>query len=195
MPVIRRSHTPNPFPELRGRLAELLAKELIGERVRDGPVIFEVSTGRNDEIDVIVIWEAWSSLPSDDRTTIIRDVIQKAYDKHRREIERAIHYIDPDRKPSEPIVPRVSLAVGATLDEAIAQGLLPYSVRATAQVPGADPYATRQLMIESGGIETASGVELRFPDAELAAEAHARLMQQMPEAGWTIVDESAAFDD
>jgi hypothetical protein len=191
MPVIRRSRTSDPVPELRIRLAELMAKELIGERVRDGPVIFEISTGRADEIDVIVIWEAWRSLASLDRTTVIRE----AYDKHRAGLEEAVHYLDLERKPTESLVPRISLAVGATLDEAIAQGLVPYAVRATVQVQEADPYAMRQLMVEAGGIETATGVELRFPDTQLAAEAHARLSREMPVAKWIVVDESSAFDD
>jgi hypothetical protein len=45
-------------------------------------------------------------------------------------------------------------------------------------------------MIEVGAIWTPFGVQLRFPDMEMATDVYHRLMKEMPEARWSIVESS-----
>ena len=63
-------------------------------------VIFKLPTDQPDQVDVIVVWEAWKSLPTEARSEVVRD----AYDRFARVLESSIHQIDPS-KPREPLVP------------------------------------------------------------------------------------------
>ena len=65
MPVIRPTGRGEPLATVRDHLADLLVKELMGERSRRGPVVFELPTERLDKVDVIVVWEAFRGLPPD----------------------------------------------------------------------------------------------------------------------------------
>ena len=53
-----------------------------------------------------------------------------------------------------------------------------------------DPEDLQLLMIEAGAIWTPFGVQHRFPNQEMAADAYARLMEEMPVARWSIVKSS-----
>jgi hypothetical protein len=48
----------------------------------------------------------------------------------------------------------------------------------------------RLLMIELGAIWTPSGAQLRFPTRDMAVDVYDRLIQEMPEARWSIVESS-----
>ncbi len=93
MPVIRPAGREQPLATVREHLADLLVKELMGERSRMGPVIFELPTDQPDQVDVIVVWEAWKSLPTEARSEVVRD----AYDRFARVLESSIHQIDPSK--------------------------------------------------------------------------------------------------
>ncbi len=192
MPVIRPSGRGEPVPDLRDRLVRMLVKELLGEGSRYSPVIFEMATGRGSEVDVIVIWDAWKIVPPADRT----DMIREAYTKYRALLEDTAGHLDPAGPPRDPAGPLASVvAIGATRDEALSQGLLPYLVEPHARPGEVDQVVLRQLMIEAGAIESATGVELRFPDARLAYDAHARLASRMPEANWAVAEEAGMIHD
>jgi len=191
MPVIRPMGQGKPKAKLREVLIERLVAELMGEPTRDGPIIFERRSARG-EIDPLVIWDAWKPVAPQDRTAIIR----AAYKKHFNELSNAVYLIDPKRTDQGLDIPRVAeIAIGATWEEALAEGLLPYSIRPTREPENADRYVLCQLMRESGGVETDDGIELRLPDTELATEALARLMQTLPEYGWEIVEEAGVSYD
>jgi len=190
MPVIRPTGRGEPLATLRGHLAELLAQELLGERSRRGPVIFEIPA-EPDKVDVLVIWEAWKSLPAVDRGAVIRD----AYSRYKTTIEGSIHVIDPSKKVSTTLVPAVMMATGATPDEAITEGLLPCAVSANARAGEVDFEDVQLLMIDAGAIPTKTGLQLRFPDGRIAADVHARLVEEMPEAHWAIVEQLGTVDD
>jgi hypothetical protein len=192
MPVIRATGRGEPLANLRTQLSEALVKELMGETTPKGPLIFEIPTARSDEIDVVVVWEAWRSLSPGERT----DIIRNAYKQYGLELSDAIQSLDSTNAPRGPIGPRVAkIAIGTTWDQALAEGLLPYSVQP--QVGSSDRIdlgSLRYLMIEAGAVERPEGLQLRFPDARLAADAQARLCEQMPAAHWAIVEEVGSVE-
>jgi len=185
MPVIRPAGREQPLATVREHLADLLVKELMGERSRMGPVIFELPTDQPDQVDVIVVWEAWKSLPTEARSEVVRD----AYERFARVLESSIHQIDPS-KPREPLVPTPASVTCATWENLTSFDLLPYKIQPTAGEDEVDPEDVRLLMIEAGAIWTPCGVQLRFPIKEMATGVCARLMKEMPEARWSIVESS-----
>ena len=190
MPVIRLSGRDKALDTLRNHLTELLFKELMGEATRKGPVVFEdpVAPG---EIDVIVVWEAWRGLLPDDRTAVIRE----AYSRYSRTLDEGVYYSDLSKQPDFSMVPKVMSAIGATWNETVDQGLLSFSISPNVGPEEVDPDEVETIMLDSGAIETASGIHLRFPNARLASMVHARLMQEMPEAHWSINQEVGTVDD
>ena len=74
MPVIRVGAdiaTPLP-PGLRESLLEKLKREIEGQSTAGGPIVFEIPEG-TETVDVLVVWEDWSKLRSEDRTNLILD--------------------------------------------------------------------------------------------------------------------------
>ena len=194
MPVIRPTNWAEPFASLREPLVDALAKELRGSPVLHGPVIFEMPSGAGpNRIDVIVAWDAWEGLKPEERASIIRS----AYERYSRELNGAIHYIDPAKAPAGPIGPRLtSTVIGATREGAISEGLLPYRVQPQIEEgEDIDELLLRHLIREAGGIETSGGLQLRLPTAELAADALAQVSEVMPEAHWAIIEDPSRFED
>lgn len=187
MPVIRPAGRKQPVATVREHLADLLVKELMGERSRMGPVIFELPTDRANQVDVIVLWEAWKSLPSEIRSDIVRD----AYRRFATVIESSIHRID-STKLQEPLAPAPASVTCATWEDLTTLDLLPYRIQPNAGEDEVDPEDVRLLMMEAGAIWTPLGPQLRFPNQEMAAEAYSRLIEEMPEARWSIVESSFA---
>lgn len=183
MPVIGPSGRGEPRAYLQGQLSDLLVRELMGELTHRGPVIFEIQIGVG-EIDVIVVWDAWRPIPHMDRSLIIRG----AYARYAKNLERAFQSIDSSQKTDQ-IVPAVRMITGATSEEVRAHDLLPYRVEPNIQAGEVDDEDLEILMREVGAIEMPDGrLELRLPTKQLAAEIHARLMDRMPEAHWSIVE-------
>ncbi len=185
MPVIRPAGRKQPIATVREHLTDLLVKELMGERSRMGPVIFELPTEQANRVDVIVVWEAWKSLPSESRIEVVRD----AYGRFATALESSIHQIDPN-KPRDVLVPSPASVICATWEDVATLNLLPYKIQPTAIGDAVDQEDMRLLMIENGAIWTPFGVQLRFPNEEMAADVHARLMEEMPEARWSVEESS-----
>ncbi len=172
MPVIRpdsRWHVESP----RQTLVDQLVAELAGGRSEPGAVVFEMPVEENQTLHVIVVWSKWEGIPDDDRSSIILE----AY---------AIY--DATNPGQEPRTPRITIAVGVTPEEAVAtDDLLPFVL-----VPGLERShplyeQARRDMIEAGGIELPTRIELRFPTLQMAREARQRLRKYPFKA---IVDHS-----
>ena len=189
MAIIRVSGSDKAIDTLREHLTGLLFKEIMGEATRRGPVIFEDPLAPG-EISVIVAWEAWRGLLPSDRSTVIRE----AYSRHSRTLENGVHDPDISKKPDSPVVPKVMAATGATWNEALDPVLLPYSIHPNVEPGEIDPDDLETVMLDAGALETPEGVHLRFPNHTLASLVHGRLMQQMPEARWSI-RQVATIDD
>jgi len=184
MPVIRPAGRKQPIATVRDHLTDLLVKELMGERSRMGPVIFELPTDQANRVDVIVVWEAWKSLPPEARSEVVRD----AYQRFARVLESSLQ-IDPN-EPRDLLVPTPASVTCATWDDLTNLDLLPYKIQPTAGEDAFDPEDARLLMTEVGAIWTPFGVQLRFPNKEMATDVYARLMTEMPEARWSIIESS-----
>lgn len=165
MPVIRGISKSAPLASERRRtLSDELVAELSGKSSPDGPIIFEIPLEQSDKIDVIVVWNAFDGIRAEDSTALILD----AYN---------------DRKD------RISLAMGVTYREAIAQHLLPYTVVPMMRRGQVDPAALNKAMLDEGGVALLNGrVELRFPTMAMAEEAQQRLAERLPGGYWSILE-------
>ncbi len=186
MTVVRGKTTTTELPsEDRAKLLGTLVRELSGQAASGGPVIFEIPLDSTNKVDVLVVWDAFRDLRSEDRTDLILD----AYDARRGEIAQAL---------------------GVTHEEAFDQNLLPYSVVPMARLrqaspvggvhgdfprvaPNAksgevDPEELRSAMIDQGGIALPDGrVVLRLPTMVMAEAAHRRLCEILPRGYWSLV--------
>jgi hypothetical protein len=165
MPVIRgTSKSASLTSERRKMLRDELVGELSGKASPDGPLIFEIPLEQSDKIDVIVVWNAFDGIRTEDSTGLILEAYR-------------------DRKDE------ISLAMGLTYDEAIAQHLLPYAVAPMMRRGKANPAALKKAMLEEGGFALPNGkVELRFPTMAMAEAAHKRLTEQLPGGYWSILE-------
>ena len=105
MPVIRGRLNETKLPEDRRKsLVDRLVAERRGKAGPAGPVIFEIPLPQPDSLDVVVVWDEWKQIRSEDRTQLIKEAYHDKSDN-------------------------VALALGVTYQEAIEQGVLPYRVR------------------------------------------------------------------
>ena len=103
--IIRGTETlHHRHPEL---IAELAA-ELIADRVSGQPVIEEQHFSEGDAIRVTVIWDKWDDVDDDDRIATILQAYEQVEGGEFRE--------------------RIALAVGLTVPEASALGVLPIRI-------------------------------------------------------------------
>ena len=95
------------------------------------PFVFSQRIGATDAINTTVVTQVWKGLSHEERS----DVIVEAHRRH------------GDGE--------VTIALGLTVDEASASGLLPYSiVPLVKQSDPVDPESIRSAMIEEGALET-----------------------------------------
>jgi hypothetical protein len=163
MPVIRGQSNVTKLPEeRRSALLARLVAEREGRGEEGGPVLFEIPLEQSDRIDVVVAWEEWEGVRSEDRTWIITE----AY-KDRAEV--------------------LALALGVTFDEAVAQGVLPFRLR-LARGPEAVPEADlRRAELAVGGLATPAGeIQVRLPTRSMAEAAAQELMQRLPGSLWMV---------
>jgi hypothetical protein len=162
MPVIRGSTKIKPLtPQRRAALVARLTAER-QQPTQDGPVLFEIPLEQSDRFDVMVVWQEWESVTSEDRSAIIREVYQGDQN--------------------------VAQALGVTYQEAMEQQLLPYAVVPMARPDEIDPEKVREAMIQEGGIHLERDrVDLRFPTMAMAEASHQRLVQRLPRGYWSIV--------
>ncbi len=165
MPVIRGERTEPSFPPAaRDALLERLRRELAGERSEGGPFIFQIPLPQSDRDDVLVVWDEWESVRSEDRTEIILEAYGPQQDS-------------------------IAQALGVTYQEAVEQHLLPYGVSPMARRDEIEPHKLRQAMTEAGAFVLPDGaVDLRFPTRSMAEAAHRKLCKEMPGGYWTIAE-------
>src|SRR5271157_2408977 len=164
MPVIRgRSSAKKLTDEQRGLLLSRLADERQGLSTQGGPVIFEIPLEQSDKLDVMVVWEAWQGVRSEDRTRLIQEAYREQQDS-------------------------LALALGVTYEEAIEQGLLPFRVRPRfRQQVDFREEALRSASLSVGGFERPDNViELRYPSRTVAEETIRRLEELLPGTEWSV---------
>lgn len=170
MPIHKRS--PAVDTAAIASLRDDLAKELENPQSTGQPIILEDHTPQTNSIRVHVIWDRWREC---DRS-LQSDVICDAYEKARgNDIRR-----------------QITLALGSTVPEAIAIGLLPYRIvpaRRKTDDPSDEDY--RKVMMEAGALEMAGDdlPQLRFAaqeDVELTLE---HLQQALPRSRWITIQE------
>lgn len=164
MPVIRgQSRTTALTAQQRQALLQQLKNERDGKATPNGPLVFEIPLEQSDRIDVLVVWQAWENLRSEDRTSLVVE----AY----KDLEE-----------------RIAQALGVTYQEAIEQQVLPYAVIPLTRRGEADAAEVRKAMLEEGGIPLPGDkVDLRFPTMAMAEAAHRRLCDRLPKGYWSIV--------
>jgi hypothetical protein len=164
MPVIRgRSHAAKLPDARRKELLERLAAERQGEEVSGGPVIFEIPLDQAGKLDVVVVWDAWDGVRSEDRTQLIQEAYKDKADD-------------------------IALALGVTRQEAIERGVLPYRVRLRfGRQPKFTEEEFRAACLSVGGFADSEGsVELRFPTPSIAEEAVKQLKKRLPGSQWVV---------
>jgi hypothetical protein len=190
MPVIRTdttaeiaTTTTTTPPGMRQSLLARLKDEINNPSAEGEPLVFEIPLGTQC-YDVLVVWQEWADLPSEDRTRLILD----AYADRQNEIAQAL---------------------GVTYVEAIEQQLLPYAVISALEqnpkfaflVCGGDKNKIEELMAkvrrakrEHGGIALPNGkVDLRFPTRAMADGAYFKLFSDpnYREYYWSVTTEPA----
>lgn len=164
MPVIRgRAGEKRLAEDQRSELLRRLVDERKGQTNAGGPAIFEIPLDQSDLLDVMVIWNDWQGVRSEDRTQLIKEA-----------------YSD--------LQERLALALGLTYNEAIDQGVLPYRVRLQfGQQPEFDDEPLLSAYFRVGGVMTDDGrVDLRYPTKSTAEAAVGQLQQMLPGTEWII---------
>ena len=173
MPIIRPHRREWLAKRPREQYVDQLATEIQEKVTTDPrPTIFEVPMDESGTYHIIVVWDEWEDIPLDERASIVTE----AY---------AIY--DAGRAPEDAIAPRITAAIGATVDEVIQLGLLPYQIVPTRKgYWGALPEKVRQAMVDKGAIELPGGHDpyLAFPSRQMAEEAFRHLTENVPEGHW-----------
>jgi hypothetical protein len=164
MPVIRgRSNETNLPDERKTSLLDRLVAERAGKAAPGGPVIFEIPLDQTDKLDVMVVWDEWEKVQSEDRTHLIKEAYKDKADD-------------------------LALALGVTFQEAIEQGVLPYRVRFRfGPQPEFTEEEVRDARLAVGGFVGPEGtIELRFPTRTTAEEAVLQLKARLPGSQWMV---------
>jgi hypothetical protein len=132
-----------------------------------GPCIFEIPLAGSDRIDVMVVWDKFDRIRSEDRTNLILE----AYGGQTENIAQAL---------------------GVTMREALQQNLLPYQITPLARQGDVNKADLEVAMLAEGGMRGPNGiVELRLPDVAIAEEALRRLNEKVPKGYWSISEVTA----
>jgi hypothetical protein len=166
MPVYRKS--PSVPPAEMKSLVDELAAELTKPKTFGQPIILEDSTPETESLRVHVIWDRWAD-----------------YDKEYRDVVILRAYEDAKGKE---IRDRITLALGLTVPEAAAIGLLPFLLRPAVGASG--PRDTneelREAMLQLGAsaLKDPEHPELRFAHQEDVDAACAHLKEVLPRTEW-----------
>jgi hypothetical protein len=164
MPRYKLSDTMSPA--LREEIVSAIANELRSAPALGGPLVYETEIPQTGTYHVFVVWQRWRDVPSEYRSSIILDAYQR---------------VDPS------MASHITIATGITMEEAIELGLLPYQV--VAMRKKGDPVPEERLtkaLLDEGAVETAAGVQLRFPTKELADQAYMHLVDKVPGPYWAV---------
>lgn len=173
MPVHKR------MPSEVGAHRDELVADLIGElrhpKPIGQPIVLEDDTPQTNSVRVYVIWDRWSECARDARSDIIVDAYKTAYYKE--------------------FADRITLALGLTVPEGVAMGLLPIKV-APARRKDGDPSEEeyQRTMIAAGasdlsGSEVVHSWQVRCPTMEDAEKAIEYLEKVLPHSRWIVVRE------
>ena len=173
MPVIRGQSKLKSLEIGEGNaLSAELASEFGGAGItaHPTPYIFEIPRDFSKEFGVIVVWNKFEGLATEDRTKIIRDAYRKRAKKSK--------------------VPAPYDVQGLTVRETLESGALPYSITPTAHYPEDDgEYRTEwnNRMLDAGAIPGLDGrPELRFPTRDMAEQVLGEMISKMPDAHWRL---------
>lgn len=171
MPIVRGSSKSTALTaERRAALLEQLSKERAGQGVPNGPMIFEIPLEQSNRIDVLVVWDAFQGIRSEERTELIL----------------SSYHETPEN---------IAQALGVTYQEAMDQQLLPYAVIPMTRKSEVPEDELRRAMLNAGGFALPSNkIDLRFPTMEMAETAHSSLCDHIPQGHWSIVQELAAVN-
>ena len=177
MPVHRRS--PPDAGEQRSDLLDELIRELEDPKPIGQPIILEDDKLERNCLQVQVAWDRWEDCPREARSGIIAE----AYE----------HVFGPERRKE------ITLALGLTIPEAAAMGLLPFQLlpaRKKDENPAHDEYCKAMVQAGASVLSNVEEPELRCATLDDARETVKRLTQVVPNSEWIIVKhELTAFDD
>ncbi len=124
--------------------------------------MFEIPLAQPDQFDVMIVWNEWEGVRSEDRTQLIKEAYKDKADD-------------------------LALALGVTYNEAIEQGVLPFRVRLRfGPQPKFTEEEVRTAVLSVGGFPRPDGIELRFPTRTTAEEAVQQLNQLLPGMDWVV---------
>jgi hypothetical protein len=169
-----------PMPQFnvqREGLVDDLAKELRSPRKFGQPIVIEDPVAGGDRRLIHVIWDAWEGCPREQRTAIIQAAYEQALGEE---------YHD-----------KISLAIGITVPEAVAMGMLPYWVSPMGRTREALSQKELQAIIEAGGstMSTSRMPEVpwlpgvRCATLEDAVATLEHLQEILPGSKWIIAQE------
>jgi hypothetical protein len=177
MPVIRgpvrastltKEKRDEMFAILQGELAGAAPSN--GKAVWEAPLIFEIPLerldGPSDRIDVIVVWNAFEDIRSEERSALILDAYGDRADM-------------------------IVQALGATREEAMEQYLLPYRILPMEQRADLDSTESGKAMLDEGGFLIGNRVLLYYPNRKMADVAIERLFKKAPNARWALGEDIA----
>jgi hypothetical protein len=167
MPIIKGKST---YTVLNADLRKSLVARLKSEKNIEGPgspgspLIFQIPIELSEKYDLLVVWEEWNDVRSDDRTALILDAFEE---------EKG----------------NISQALGITYAEALEQELLPYQILPNCFFEDVSPEKIKDALLSEGGISLHNGevVDLRFPTKIMAETAYRNLQKKLPHGFWSIV--------
>jgi len=165
MPVILEKQ---PAKHNRKELIDAIFREWSGKSTMNEPIVLAEEIAQTNTLHVIVVWSRWNGIPERERSAMIMD----AY---------AI-FQNPQQK-------QITIALGATPDEACRMGFFPYRVKTMLR---ADDTAKRSdieaAMISEKAVPTDDGPQLLYRNFEDASQAFNRLNTKLPNL-WAVVHE------
>jgi hypothetical protein len=162
-------------PQVRERLVNILANELRGQASAQGPAVFEEEVTGTDTFHVLVLWEQWQDIPTEERGAMILD----AYERSAAEV-----------------APRITVTLGVTLDEALAMNLLPYQVSPMRKSSHPVSYAELEAAMRAeGAVQTPAGLRMYFPSRKAAEDAYQRLSARIAGPYWAILQGQETPED
>jgi hypothetical protein len=149
-------------------LTRTLVNSLKSARPGLQPIVYEDHFRETGTYHVLVIWDKFKGVSSVNRTNLILDAYERT---------------NPAR------VPKISVALGMTPSEAIDIGMLPFAVISVAKKGEVDEAKMKKLLLESGAVKTADGLQLRFRSLDDAQQSYRRIQKVLPGPFWALSQE------
>ena len=170
----RHTRMPPEAGAERDRLLDELTHELREPKGFGQPIILEDATPETNSLRVHVVWDEWETCPRQARSEIILQAYGAAWH-------------------SQEAVDKISLALGLTVPEAAAIGLLPFRIvpAANGRHGGPSEEACRDAMVSAGAsvLLSKQAPILRCATLEDAEKTLEYLEQTLPDSKWRIIEE------